>query len=175
MWTLTSHRIEGADPVKARYALVEAWQDFIDTEVKRRKAQRPQYSAHVEATEEGWPHLHITIRHFYIDHHRLSDWMKRRIDAPIVQFEHIRDQKHCAAYVAKYLGKDPHRFGNGKRYWFTQKWDQRKKRQPWREKHPDDRTWIFPLIWSDIRDRHLENAWTLIKEGKTWAILGEPP
>jgi hypothetical protein len=174
-WTVTTVVGSYGDPVKARNAMVAAWQDFIDSEVQRRKLKRPPYGIVIEAGEGAWPHMHILMRHWYIDFHRLQEWMQRRLKAHRVHFDLLRDPKAGAKYMGKYLGKAPHRFGTGKRYWFTQNWDQRPPHQPWREKRPGERHWIFPLLWHVIRDRHLENAWTLIREGKTWAILGEPP
>lgn len=174
-WTVTTVVGSYGDPVRARNAMVEAWQDFIDTEVQRRRLKRPPYAVVIEAGEQGWPHMHIMLRHWFIDFDRLQDWMARRLKAPHVRFDVLRDPTAGARYMGKYLGKAPHRFGTGKRYWFTQNYDLRPKHKPWREKQQGEVPWIVTEVWTKVRDLHVENWWRLLAQGDHFCILGQPP
>jgi hypothetical protein len=174
-WTVTTVVGSYGDPVIARNAMVEAWQDFIDTEVKRRGLKRPPYAVVVEAGEQGWPHMHIMMRHWFLDFARLQAWMERRLKAHRVHFDLLRDPKAGAKYMGKYLGKAPHRFGTGKRYWFTVNYDLRPKPKRWRERQPGDQPWIVTEVWTTIRDLHLGTGWRLLAQGKAHCILGQPP
>jgi hypothetical protein len=175
MWTMTTVVGSFEDPVKARYALVEAWQDLIDSEVQRRKLKRPPYGVVIEAGEQGWPHMHVPMRHWYLDFHRVQQWMERRLGAHRVNFVVLRGLNNVAGYMAKYLGKEPHKFGNGKRYWFTRNWKLSPKPKPWRIKTPNDIAELVGEIWTVIRDLHLAKSWALIAQGKRWCTLAQPP
>lgn len=48
--------------------------------------------------------------------------MRRLIGAPIVDIRRVHSQKQVANYIAKYVGKEPHRFETCKRYWTTRSW-----------------------------------------------------
>jgi len=74
----------------------------------------------MEAHESGFPHLHIMLRSLWIDRHWLSEQMADIADSPIVSIQRIDHQGKIAGYVAKYCGKAAHRFGNCKRYYFSQ-------------------------------------------------------
>jgi hypothetical protein len=175
MWTLTSRVDEGSDPVHAFRELVKALQDFMDTECKRRKIRRIQYFVVVEATKQGWPHLHLMVRDVYIDHARLSDWMDRRANSPIVHFDILDSPTAGARYMSKYLGKAPHRFGTGKRCWCTHSWDLKPKPLPWREKRPGELCELVADTWTHIRDLHIANHWLLKDEWANKCLLERPP
>lgn len=70
-----------------------------------------------EKTKAGWPHMHILARAGWIDQKWLSEVMGRLIGAPIVDIRKIQDAGRAAAYVSKYVGKDPTVFRGCKRWW----------------------------------------------------------
>lgn len=70
-----------------------------------------------EKTKRGWPHLHILARAPWMDQKWLSDQMKDLIGAPVVDIRKIDNEGRAAAYVSKYVGKDPVAFQGCKRWW----------------------------------------------------------
>lgn len=117
--TLTSNPVMGDSPAERAQALAEAWRVVV----RRAKAEYHYptipYLCVFEATKSGEPHLHILLRCKWIDQRWLSDQMKLLTNAPIVDVRRITSQRQAAAYVAKYVGKDPHHFDGTKRYWCT--------------------------------------------------------
>jgi len=78
-----------------------------------------QYSVVREAQENGWPHLHVAWSGAWIDWGWLKAQCTELLNSPQVDVRLIRNPKRAAGYIAKYLGKAPHRFGTLKRYWFS--------------------------------------------------------
>ena len=78
-----------------------------------------EYLTVVEATKRGWPHLHVLTTRRWIDQRWLSELWERLTGAKIVDIRRVVNARMQASYVAKYLGKAPHRFLNCKRYYFT--------------------------------------------------------
>lgn len=70
-----------------------------------------------ERTKAGWPHMHILCRAKWLDQGWLSNQMKELTNAPIVDIRKIQDKGRAAAYICKYVGKDPHAFNGCKRWW----------------------------------------------------------
>ena len=81
-----------------------------------------EFLAVVEAQKNGEAHLHIMLRSGDIPYEWLSARMDEMIRAPILWIERVEGSKKLANYVAKYCGKDPHRFGTLKRYWSSKNW-----------------------------------------------------
>lgn len=48
--------------------------------------------------------------------------MDARMNAPIVDIRRVKGAKEAAAYVSKYVGKEPTVFEGTKRYWRSQDW-----------------------------------------------------
>lgn len=78
------------------------------------------FLAVIEKTKLGEPHLHVLLRCPYIDQQFISDTMRELMGAPIVDIRAINGEDQVAGYVAKYVGKDPHKFPGTKRYWCSQ-------------------------------------------------------
>ena len=51
--------------------------------------------------------------------------MRELDDSPQAWINTIGDLRRRAAYISKYMGKDPHRFSGCKRYWRSQDYDLR--------------------------------------------------
>lgn len=115
--TLTVNPKIGTGPDHRARDLVEAWRKV------RRRAKikwgnvRIPFIAVFEETKAGEPHLHILCRLKWIPQNWLSDQMKAEIGAPIVDIRRVTSKSKVASYVAKYVGKNPEKFGGCKRYW----------------------------------------------------------
>ena len=89
--------------------------------IKRRwPAVEFAYAVVVERTVAGFPHFHVACRAPFIPQGWLSDAWAELVGAPVVDIRAVRTQEGLAAYLAKYLAKDPTKIGSGKRYWFSQ-------------------------------------------------------
>jgi hypothetical protein len=115
--TLTSRRVAGRSPHAAARALVVAWRKVRQEYVKDHGKGSLPFLAVFEATKKGWPHLHIVARAKWVDQRWLSRRMASLIGAPVVDVRAITGLAMIAHYVAKYVGKNPHRFNGVKRYW----------------------------------------------------------
>lgn len=115
--TLTSRRRPGRSPSEAARALVRAWRTVRQEYLKRHGKSSLHFLAVFEATKQGWPHLHIVARARWVDQRWLSKRMGALIGSPIVDVRRVKSPGQVAAYVSKYIGKNPHRFEGVKRYW----------------------------------------------------------
>jgi len=130
--TLTMRPNPKKTPDEQAVILAHAWRKLARRIVKAGWAKKLDYFCVFEAHESGWPHLHILQRGGYIDWQWLSEQWEELTVSPGVDIRKIYDAKQCAGYVAKYIGKNPHRFIGVKRYWCTRAWD----RSNWQK--PDD-------------------------------------
>ena len=115
--TLTSKRRQGLTPSEAAVLLSAAWTKVRRELLRERGKGSLAFLAVFEATKRGWPHLHIVARCKYIDQKWLSRRMAALHDSPVVDVRKIHGVRKVAAYVSKYVGKNPHRFDGVKRYW----------------------------------------------------------
>ncbi len=137
--TLTVNPAVGSSPAGRARALVVAWRELVVLICEEWNVDHVPYLCVFEATKRGEPHLHILCRLKYIPQRWLSDQMRDLLDAPIVDIRAVKNARHVAFYMAKYIGKDPHRFGTCKRYWRT-----RSYRLAEVERVPED------PVWSDL-------------------------
>lgn len=121
--TLTVAPGSGVNPAARARALADAWPKVVKAARKKYGYKSIPYLCVFEATKKGEPHLHILARVKWIDQRWLSNIMRRLIGAPIVDIRQIKSLKQVANYIAKYIGKEPHRFETCKRYWRTQSWE----------------------------------------------------
>lgn len=120
--TLTVNPALYNSPDERAEQLARAWR-LIRKRMKRKfRWQRIPFLAVVEKQKSGEPHLHILLRCPYIPQAWLSEQMRDLMHAPIVDIRWITDQGKVAGYVAKYCGKEPHRYRNTKRYWRSPDW-----------------------------------------------------
>ena len=115
--TLTSRYRPNGSPDAAARALVKAWRQVRAEYIRRHGPRSLPFIAVFEATKLGWPHLHILARAGWIDQRWLSKRMAALTGAPIVDVRRVKGLAKVAAYVSKYIGKNPHRFQGVKRYW----------------------------------------------------------
>ncbi len=150
--TLTVDPSRFQTPINRARELVIAWRQVVKRAKSHYRYQSIPYLCVFEATKKGEPHLHILARVPWIKQKWLSDQMLDLIGAPIVDIRRITNKRMVASYVAKYVGKAPHKFGTCKRYWQTKDYSQRQ----W-EKQEDDGLW-YPN-W-EIRSETLEELET---------------
>lgn len=137
---------EQKKPPEARYITTKRknvleYRRKVEKIAKREDRVQAEVSAYLcvlEATKGGWPHLHILWRGRYIPQAWLSEQMERHTQSPVCWIEKINNPETRAGYVAKYCGKEPHKFGTLKRYWQTKNYQ-----------HPDESSWVqyFPKSW----------------------------
>lgn len=149
MITLTSNPNWGGSPEERALALVDAWRRCRRAAMRRFKLKRLAFLAVFEKTKRGEPHLHILVRSQYIPQRWLSDFMADAMDAPVVDIRRITSPKVAAAYVAKYVGKQPHQFEGCKRYWRSQDYQLEKHKKEKRSRAPGEFfDIIFTSYWS---------------------------
>ena len=121
--TLSSNPQTGTSPATRAHALSRAWPIVVRRACRKYGYSKIPYLCVFEATKKGEPHLHILARVKWIDQRWLSNQMRELTGAPIVDIRKVRSVKQAASYIAKYIGKAPHRFATCKRYWRTRSWD----------------------------------------------------
>ena len=121
--TLTVNPKSGHTPGERARDLAKAWRLIRKRAIRRYRYAAIPFLAVFEKTKRGEPHLHILMRVKWLDQRWVSTVMKELIGAPIVDIRRVRSVKQAAAYVAKYVGKDPVAFQGCKRYWRSQDWE----------------------------------------------------
>ena len=133
--TLTVSPKIGTSPNERAKLLARAWRLVVARAQRQLHIPHLDYLAVCEATKRGEPHLHILVRSGFIPQRWLSAQMREILDSPIVDIRKVSNGRLAAAYVSKYIGKDPQRFGTCKRYWQTKKWiiqdDENNTEPPW--------------------------------------------
>ena len=127
-----------------------AWRIVRAEYLKRHGKDSLHFLAVFEATKLGWPHLHIVARAKWVDQRWLSHRMGALIGSPIVDVRAVGNISKRAAYITKYIGKNPHRFAGVKRYWRSLKYlspdDDQEPEDP-----PDVPLWIVETMpWTRV-------------------------
>lgn len=78
-----------------------------------------EYALVWEKTKKGLPHCHLLLRGPYIPQKIISAQWARLTNAPIIDIRHCKSAPQAAAYISKYLTKDPHAPRGMKRYRFS--------------------------------------------------------
>lgn len=151
--TLTTRFVEGADPVLEARRQGAAFVILIRLIRKRYSRHEIAYFVVREATKRGWPHLHVALRSPILDWTWLVETWEKLTGSRGVDIRRVYETASAAKYLAKYIGKAPHRFGTTKRYWSSRNWfDVRPER-----KLPD-RSWS--QRWEIVDQRVCEIAET---------------
>ena len=167
--TVNVHRYDTPD--EAAQALSIAWRRAREA-LKRYHGFKDLEAIMVfERTRAGWPHLHILARCAFISQKWLSGFMRNRMDSPIVDVRKIKGARMAAGYVAKYIGKDPHRFDGTKRYWRT-----RHYLPPKADRAPTTRLWRVSMACFDVWAKRLagEAHIDAIREAENM-VFAKPP
>ena len=156
--TLTVNPETGIDRIDRARTLVKAWRLIVKRAKRRHGYAKIGYLCVFEATKAGEPHLHILSTVPWLDQKWLSRQMAELAEAPIVDIRKVKSSGHIAHYIAKYIGKAPHRFGTLKRYWYTKDW----KLDDWT---PEPTPGYWGRGW-DIRETDL------VTLQENWELLG---
>jgi len=174
--TLTVNPTIGNSPDDRLSLLSAAWRTAVKRLRRKYGQSTIQYLAIVEATKHGEPHLHILMRSPYIPQSEISDIMRELIDSPIVDIRKIKNTRELIRYVAKYVTKEPHHFGTGKRYWSSQRWEL--------PQDPDEERDAFRAQKWTIDHRYIANVinfltvyegYVAIRDGPDYWLFGASP
>jgi len=168
--TLTAKPDSIRDPIDQRGDLSHAWAVIV----KRLKRKHPnlkiEYFVMTEATKAGQPHLHILFRGPWVPQRQLSAWMGELTNSPVVDIRVVKNGKDVANYVAKYIGKEPARFGTYKRYWTSEGYELDKSQKPVKDK-TDPFPWRVDMRPRfDILDEWTHEHWVTRREGDDLVI-----
>jgi len=115
--TLTSRFRLDRSPPWAAQELRKAWALIRRRYVAQHGKGSIEFLAVFERTKRGWPHLHIVARAKWLDQRWLSNQMRELHGSPIVDVRRVHGLGKVAAYISKYIAKNPERFEGCKRYW----------------------------------------------------------
>ena len=105
--TLTTNPAAHETPREAFLNATYAVNKLMKILRRRYPRRRIEYALVWEQTKRGFPHAHILLRSPYIPQTFLSREWKRLSGAQIVDIRMVRTEGEAAAYVSKYLAKDP--------------------------------------------------------------------
>jgi len=150
MLTLTMKPDPSSNPDDQAKVLAANWRRLIRLIRKEFPHVKHSYFAVFEAHKSGWPHLHIALRGCFLKWEWLRDRWQELTGSNGVDIRFIHNPRDCAAYVAKYMGKDSHRFGKSKRYWKTQDWQIDADEPPQADERFGRRFDIIPTPLADL-------------------------
>lgn len=132
------------------------------------------FIAFFEATQDGWPHLHILLRAKWIDQKWLSAQADELISAPIVDVRRVKSSRGVARYVTKYVTKSLKRWGKLKRYYSSRDYDPRQKPEKLEQPLPDQEWVTVNNTWQNTL-AHLVTRfrWEPKKVGPWWVLKAE--
>jgi len=150
------------DSPEERHALLaHSWKIIVKRMRRLFPNAEVEYFSVTEATKNGEPHLHIVGRFPFLRQEIYSQWMQELANSPIVWIERVEGVRKIANYLAKYIGKEPAKFGNAKRYFYSGKYLPEDDYQP-----------AAPTLegstWSIFRDNMAAFLRTMTNDG--WAI-----
>lgn len=115
--TLTSKRRPDLTADQAAVLLAHAWRKVRALYLRIHGKGSLEFLCVFERTIKGWPHIHIVARCRWLDQRWLAAQMGSEIESPVCWVERIHSKSKIAAYVSKYIAKNPERFEGVKRYW----------------------------------------------------------
>lgn len=173
--TLTSRRVATKTADEAALQLTHAWRLIRLRLMRRSGMKKLPFIAVMEATKNGWPHLHILLRSIWLDHELISSWMAELHDSPVVDIQRIDNRKRVNAYVSKYCGKAAHKFGTAKRYYKTPDYDLRSEDERSKFKKEKGGWEIDRLSINQIARWMTEVHWRIEWESSSRFVATIPP
>lgn len=172
MLTLTVNPKAFASEAQAAEALVVGFRRMREAIKERGWSEKFPFMAFFERHKSGWPHLHILCRVPFISQRWISAYFDRRISSPIVDIRRIKGRRQAAAYTAKYLAKDPHRYEGRKRQWRNQSYIGRQDRRP-----PSEYPWQMCLLNpQDYEARMIRYGYQIVsRTGDLVEMITAPP
>ena len=164
--TLTTRAVEGGDHVAEARRQGEALAVLIRRIRRRCAGHEVAYFAVREAHRSGWPHMHVALRSPYLPWAWLVEQWEGLTGSRGVDIRAIYQAGNAARYLAKYIGKAPHRFGTTKRYWSSRNW---LDVVPEREPEPSD----WAAVWfldrraiAEIAETYWMRRWEVSMGGR---------
>lgn len=121
--TLTMKHSLWETPDQCAQAMRDAFAKLIRKIRKRWPSKRTEYFRVFEAHKTGWPHLHILMRAPYIPQAWLKSEWEQLTGAFKVDIRVVKTKDQAAYYIAKYVGKDLHRFAGVTRYFKSREYE----------------------------------------------------
>lgn len=131
----------------AAQQLSHAWRKLRLRAMRHYNLKALPFMAVFEQTKAGQPHLHILLRVKWLDQQWLSAQMDDLLQSPIVHIKRLDSRGRAAAYCAKYCGKSPNQFGKCKRYWKSQDYEKRPKKDKLKHIWWTDSERLHHSIW----------------------------
>lgn len=142
--TLTLVTRPGDDPARKARELTAALNKLRKRIMRHYRRKRLPWLWVLERHKSGQPHIHVLIRGGFIDWRWLRDQWHDLTGATVIDIRKIADQHRIAGYVAKYLGKEPAKFGTCKRYCKTPDYELRER---WKRKPARDPSLEISVYW----------------------------
>lgn len=162
--TITVREGEYATAEIAAERLAWAWKIIVQRWRRLKPGNTCEFFVVREAQKNGQPHLHIAWSGGWVDWGWLKAQVTELINSPHVDIRWIYDPKRAGRYIAKYLGKAPHRFGTMKRYWCSRGW-RKEPKERYRPVHrfkmgrANRRDASIQALFADAQRRALRPQW----------------
>jgi len=167
--TITLRRSEASTPEAAAKKLSHAWRLLRLRMMRLQKTKSIPFFAVFERHKSGWPHLHITLRCKFISQRWIAAQMQDICNSPICWIENITSMSKLCGYIAKYMTKDPYKFGTSKRYWRSQDYDQSEEPEYKRNNKPGEGWEIWPVTLKQFTANQIELGYTV--EQTDWGTV----
>lgn len=172
--TLTLQADDPASRPDQVKALSRAWRCVRLAAMRKYNLKALPFLAVVEKTKRGTPHLHIVARVPWIDQKWLSQQMQRLVAAPIVDIRRIDRHRSVAAYIAKYIGKDPTQFPGSKRYWQSRDFRVEPKHDKNSDRKEGDTFELHKMSLEMFLTGYDSFGLMLVAAGDEWAFAYDP-
>lgn len=172
--TLTCAPEHFASPTRAWHRLSEAIPLLIRLIRARYPSAEVQYFLVWESTKSGWPHCHLLLRAPYIPQRWLSQQWALLTHAPIVDIRRAHHRGAAAAYLSKYLSKQPsvppgfRRFRTSLKFWPV---DGGPNRKP----PPSDHPWYVSTNPTSLLARVFTQLGWSVRERYSGSFEATPP
>jgi len=146
--TITWRTRPGMTRCEIARAMLKAWKAYVRKYRGRKREHEMEYLLVWELTQKGTPHAHILCRCGWIDQDELSDFMRDKLDSPIVDVRNVVRKPKKVAYTAKYLTKANALIEGTKRYFRSTGWAPKFSYKKTVEKRPG--VWKFFRVSLDL-------------------------
>lgn len=173
--TLTTRAVDNGDEVAEARRQGDALAVLIKRIRKRCAGHEIAYFAVREATKRGWPHLHVALRAPFLDWAWLVEQWEALTGSRGVDIRAVYQAGNAARYLAKYIGKEPHRFGATKRYWSSRNWRD-VVAEP--ERAPNDWETVWVIVMRPIgalAETYWMRRWEVSMEGRYGYFEAQAP
>ena len=173
--TLTTRAVDGGDEVAEARRQGDALAALMRRIRKRWPNHEIAFFVVREATKRGWPHLHVALRSPFLPWAWLVANWEDLTGSRGVDIKKIYNTAGAVKYLAKYIGKSPHRFGMTKRYWYSRNWHDLVEAEEGRRSDWDSRWHIVRERLCAIREHYYFKGWTFQLTGNNGYFEARAP